>query len=430
MEDKIAIFYDIENIVKGYGELANPTNKTLSLEKIIKTIEQKIPNGKIFIQKAYADWITIQKKAKSNSFKIIGSFSEDIIKYNIEQVQVYTLPTSNGVEKDVADLKLAIDVMDTLYTRNSITTFVIVSGDGANISLIRRLKEDCKKVILASYPKSFNKHLKNQYICDDIIYLYDPELEDDELIQFLQMLTEKYGSQKDSLESTNKEILEIFKEIVDNFIQFPNQKLLHTQHTDLLYKIINYIFSKNKINYTRFGFNDINELLKYMLKDTNLAFANCIITNKNYIGNKEYLDPKKLLKNPNKEIKIGNELYRHIIKSNLGKNFSKDQLKNVFDIISTLKINDISIDSIISEIQLRDSFLNSDTIKSIIKLALDISFLKYNMETNTYIKHTNVTNFDTFLNKIKKHLMDILNSTLNKKDIDKNIKMIDLLFSA
>ena len=415
MEDKIAIFYDIENLIRGYGGLSDKnTRDNLSLEKIIASIKEKTNVKNIFIQKAYADWTAIKFiEGKKYDMSFI---KEQILNLGIEPVQVYILGKQ---EKDVSDIKLVVDAMDTLYTRDFINTFVIVSGDGGYISLIKRLKESGKKTIMASYDK-----IKSPFLianCDDYILLYDPHLNEDELIQYLSTLTTIYGENNNPLEFTNKEILEIFEQIKNKFNSFPKKELLSIKHYQKLIDILNKVFYPS-INYNRFGFQNMEEFIQNLINETNLV----LVDNNDkepFICNKKYIKSNKILPFLNKP----DDIYKYLIKNRFNFDFDMDQLKEMFRTINSLVINNNKIDFIIKSILNKDQTLTEKKIESFITLASKVSLLS--VSGNKYNKNESISNFSDFLLEIERFFRNELEGILNSKDIKDDLDILKILTS-
>lgn len=161
-----AIFFDVENLIKGYG-FSPKIVKGLSLHDIIKSIGETEKTGRIAANKAYANWLNPK----------LSFLHHEMVDLDIEPITV--LGGNGGVLKNVADIKLAIDVIDMLYTHPEITTYVIVSGDGAYASLSRKLHEHSKVVIGCAYKQSTNKLFASA--CDHFIWIEDPDIDNDKV---------------------------------------------------------------------------------------------------------------------------------------------------------------------------------------------------------------------------------------------------------
>lgn len=160
MNFKTAIFYDIENLIKGYSNYQNPS-LNVSLKEILESIKAEVELDGIAIQKAYANW--------SNP-KLAGMRFE-INELGIEPVQVFGF--SRDSKKNAADIQLAIDAIDIAHTRPFIEKFVIISGDGGFSALAKKIREYGKSVVGSAYKSTTNTVFKA--VCDQFIFIRDPE---------------------------------------------------------------------------------------------------------------------------------------------------------------------------------------------------------------------------------------------------------------
>ncbi|NJP09905.1 MAG: NYN domain-containing protein [Leptolyngbyaceae cyanobacterium RU_5_1] len=161
--EKTAIFYDVENLLKGYsfsqGMLAN-----LSLKEIINAIRQTGKIEQIAVQRAYANWSDSRLKIMRGEINELG----------IDPIQVFGF--SREPVKNAADIQLAIDAIDLAYVRSSIKVFAIVSGDGGFSALAKKLHEYGKIVIGCAYQNAASKTF--QAVCDDFVWITDPDEEE------------------------------------------------------------------------------------------------------------------------------------------------------------------------------------------------------------------------------------------------------------
>ncbi len=157
MKFNTAILYDVENLIGGYARMDMLSN--LSLPAIYQKIDEKI-NGKVAIQRAYANW----------SDQRLSMLRTDINELGIEPVQMFGF--GKGAAKNASDIQLAVEAIDIAFTRPVIETFVIVSGDGGFSAVAKKLHEYGKMVIGCAYPKTTNKVF--EAVCDDFIWLEVP----------------------------------------------------------------------------------------------------------------------------------------------------------------------------------------------------------------------------------------------------------------
>ncbi len=158
-----AIFYDIENLLKGYS-FSQEMISNLSLEEIVTTIQKTDRLGQIAVQRAYANW----------SDPRLAIMRGEINELGIDPIQVFGF--SRDQKKNAADIQLAIDAIDLAYVRPAIEVFVIVSGDGGFASLAKKLHEYGKTVIGCAYRFATNKIF--QAVCDDFVWIEDHDEEE------------------------------------------------------------------------------------------------------------------------------------------------------------------------------------------------------------------------------------------------------------
>lgn len=155
-----AIFYDIENLLKGYAFSAQILSG-LSLRDILESAAGTGRLSAIAVQRAYANW----------SDPRLGVMRGEINELGIEPIQVFGF--SRDQKKNAADIQLAIDAIDLAHVRPSIEVFVIVSGDGGFAALAKKLHEYGKTVVGCAYPSAANRVF--QAVCDEFVSIADPE---------------------------------------------------------------------------------------------------------------------------------------------------------------------------------------------------------------------------------------------------------------
>ncbi|MDZ7814577.1 MAG: NYN domain-containing protein [Planctomycetota bacterium] len=159
MPYKTAVFWDIENLIRGYA-ITNTELSSLSLPAILDDIRESGLVSEICHQRAYANW----------SNQRLGALRADIIESGIIPVQMFSFSNSN--KKNAADIQLAVDVIDVANRSNVFDCFVIVSGDGGFSSVVNRLHEYGKKVVVCAYPNCINDTLKA--VSDEFIEVEEP----------------------------------------------------------------------------------------------------------------------------------------------------------------------------------------------------------------------------------------------------------------
>ncbi|NOT62587.1 MAG: NYN domain-containing protein, partial [Acidobacteria bacterium] len=151
---KIAVFIDFENIAFS----ADNHFGDFDLGLLLRAIQQK---GRITLKRAYGDWSRLSKH-------------RDAVRENaMELVQLYAYNQPQG-GKNRADIRLVIDVMESLFTLTHIDTIVIVSGDSDFSSLMTKAREYGKHTIGLGVKAATSDLLLKA--CDEFIF-YDELVE-------------------------------------------------------------------------------------------------------------------------------------------------------------------------------------------------------------------------------------------------------------
>ncbi len=150
-ERSLALFIDFENLALGF----QGARGRFDIGRVLKRMVEK---GKIVAKKAYADWGRY------------SSYTEQLHEAAIELIQI---PRRAQTGKNSADIRLCVDAMDLAYSKEHISTFVIVSGDSDFSPLVSKLKELGKHVIGSGMQPSTSDLLRDN--CDEFIYYEDLE---------------------------------------------------------------------------------------------------------------------------------------------------------------------------------------------------------------------------------------------------------------
>ncbi len=266
----VAIFYDIENLIGGHNL---KYLSELSLKSLYKEFK-KIGIDRVAIQKAYADW----------SNPRIQTLKWDIAELGIEPVQMYGFIKSG--QKNASDIQLVIDVVDTLFTKDFIDIFVIVSGDGDFLPLAKKIKEHGKSVIGCSYKTTANSIFVK--VCNNFLYI-DNSLKKEQL-----MAIEKITIDENKLKYIQSD--PILKEVLPNFQQIEEYNLpLVIEKIEKLFKGfadnenanrllqgdgLNISVFKSALNYIfldfdqrKLGFSRLTDFLRYSLNGSGYYLA-------------------------------------------------------------------------------------------------------------------------------------------------------------
>lgn len=278
MKFNTAIFYDIENLLKGYG-FGQRIIQGLSLKEIYKKIRETQAIGKVAIQRAYANWSDVR----------LGFMKNELLELGIEPIQVFGF-TYGGV-KNVADIQLAVEVTDLLHTHPTLEVFVIVSGDGGYASLAKKLHEYGKIVVGCAYEKATNKVF--EAVCDNFVWIEDPEdsgndssivrITDNRALKLIDNIFKiDVTYSKDDIWAKIKEILLIFQS---------SSVYKHDLEIGLNPAALRELISGviKGFDHTKLGFNKFIEFLQKALEETDLcifvkppsevkvAFKNCTL---------------------------------------------------------------------------------------------------------------------------------------------------------
>ncbi len=124
---RIAVFIDFDNVEIG---VKNTIGGQFDIGLVLEAIKER---GEIVTKIAYSDW------------KRAGDYSRVLAQHAIRMVQRTMTP---GGDKNGADITMALDALELAFTHDHINTFVIVGGDSDFISLVEKLKQYGRKVIV------------------------------------------------------------------------------------------------------------------------------------------------------------------------------------------------------------------------------------------------------------------------------------------
>src|SRR5688572_13675701 len=125
--NRIAVFIDFDNVEIG---VKNTIGGQLDIGLVLEAIKER---GEIVTKIAYSDW------------KRAGDYSRLLTQHAIRMVQRNVTP---GGDKNGADITMALDALEMAFTHDHINAFVIVGGDSDFISLVEKLKQYGRKVIV------------------------------------------------------------------------------------------------------------------------------------------------------------------------------------------------------------------------------------------------------------------------------------------
>ena len=121
------MFIDFDNVEIG---VKNTIGGQFDIGLVLEAIKER---GEIVTKIAYSDW------------KRAGDYSRLLTQHAIRMVQRNVTP---GGDKNGADITMALDALEMAFTHDHINAFVIVGGDSDFISLVEKLKQYGRKVIV------------------------------------------------------------------------------------------------------------------------------------------------------------------------------------------------------------------------------------------------------------------------------------------
>ena len=124
---RIAVFIDFDNVEIG---VKSTIGQQFDIGLVLEAIKER---GEIVTKIAYSDW------------KRAGDYSRLLTQHAIRMVQRNLTP---GGDKNGADITMALDALEMAFTHDHINAFVIVGGDSDFISLVEKLKQYGRKVIV------------------------------------------------------------------------------------------------------------------------------------------------------------------------------------------------------------------------------------------------------------------------------------------
>jgi uncharacterized protein (TIGR00288 family) len=124
---RIAVFIDFDNVEIG---VKSTLGAQFDIGLVLEAIKER---GEIVTKIAYSDW------------KRAGDYSRLLTQHAIRMVQRNFTP---GGDKNGADITMALDALEMAFTHDHINAFVIVGGDSDFISLVEKLKQYGRRVIV------------------------------------------------------------------------------------------------------------------------------------------------------------------------------------------------------------------------------------------------------------------------------------------
>jgi hypothetical protein len=169
MQNDVAIFLDLDNVVIGATEVGLAFDINLVLEHV-----RTMTGGRLVLRRAYGDW-----RQRSNLTKELASAGFEL--------QSTVRLSSNS--KNLADMQLVVDTMSTLVDGQDFGTYVLITGDRDFAPVVQALRKRGKQVIGLGVRHASSQSLVR--LCDQYVYYDDlaatsQELQNDEVEDLMQ----------------------------------------------------------------------------------------------------------------------------------------------------------------------------------------------------------------------------------------------------
>jgi hypothetical protein len=148
---RLALFLDFENLALGAREALSVGFRFGPLADALAD------RGRVVVRRAYADWSYFDDERR------------DLARHHVELIEI---PQRMGASrKNAADIKLAVDAVDLVYSREWVDTYVLGTGDSDFTPLVHKLRELDKRVIGIGVRNSTSKLLPPA--CDEFLFYDD-----------------------------------------------------------------------------------------------------------------------------------------------------------------------------------------------------------------------------------------------------------------
>ncbi|MCP4423431.1 MAG: NYN domain-containing protein [Chloroflexi bacterium] len=167
MSNDIAVFLDLDNLAIGAKQANLPFDINLILEHV-----KELTNGRIVLRRSYGDWRQSQKLMQD--LATAGFTTQSAVRLN-------------NFSKNLADMQIVVDTMDTLVDGHQYSAYVLMTGDRDFTPLVQSLRKRGKQVIGVGIKSATSRSFAD--LCDHYIYYEDlvpaPELGDNQVENLL-----------------------------------------------------------------------------------------------------------------------------------------------------------------------------------------------------------------------------------------------------
>ncbi len=165
----VALLIDYENLQISLKRLFNVATPQMSL-----IIQEAQEHGRLVLARAYAPWTSPD----------LAIDAENLYRQGIEPIYVPS-------RKNSADVRLAVDAVETAVQAPNLTTFVIVTGDGDLIHPLNFLRQRGRKVIVIGVDAAMSRMLS---AAADSVLLYERDLDPSVRVQRTPRTTQRQAA--------------------------------------------------------------------------------------------------------------------------------------------------------------------------------------------------------------------------------------------
>lgn len=151
MSSDVAIFLDLDNVVIG----AQEANLNFDIDTIVDHVRE-LTQGRIVLRRAYGDW---RRNRRVPEALTVAGFELQA------SVRLGTM------SKNLADMQMVVDAMETLIYGHNFGTYVLVTGDRDFMPLVQALRKRGKQVIGMGLRHTSSRSLVG--LCDRYIFYED-----------------------------------------------------------------------------------------------------------------------------------------------------------------------------------------------------------------------------------------------------------------
>ena len=156
-DDGMGIFIDYEYV---FITLERLYGVPMDLEVVVEGIHEKARAfGKIILERAYAPWSNfVEGLAQLSKWRVetVNISSKQVDKTDVKTGQRCAVLQNN------ADIYIAWDIAQLIYTNKTIQKYVLVTGDGDFTEIVKRAQQNGKRVIVMGFERNTSDFLKTQ----------------------------------------------------------------------------------------------------------------------------------------------------------------------------------------------------------------------------------------------------------------------------